>query len=80
MWVSGIIKPFYKNKDDKCNPKNYRPITIVSCIRKLFTAFLNVKLSEFSDEIILINESHCGFRSGYSTTDCMFVLQSFLKF
>jgi hypothetical protein len=22
----------------------------------------------------LINENQCGFRSGYSTTDCMFVL------
>ena len=80
MWVSGIIKSFYKNKDDKFNPKKYRPITIVSCIRTLFTAVLNVKLAEFSDEILLINESHCGFRSGYSTTDYMFVLQSFLKF
>jgi hypothetical protein len=30
IWVSGTIKPFYKNKGDKFNPKNYRPITIVS--------------------------------------------------
>ena len=53
MWVSGTIKPFYKNKGDKFNPKNYRPtcITIVSCFGKLFTAVLNARLSEFSDEI-----------------------------
>ena len=31
-------------------------------------------LNEFSDEMLLINENQCGFRSGYSTTDCMFVL------
>jgi hypothetical protein len=61
MWVSGTIKPFYKNKGDKFNPKNYRPITIVSCFGKLFTAVLNARLSEFSDEILLINENQCGF-------------------
>ena len=51
MWVSGTIKPFYKNKGDEISPKNYRPITIVSCFGKLFTAVLNARLSEFSDEI-----------------------------
>ena len=79
MWVSGTIKPFYKNKGDKLNPKNYRPIAIVSCFWKLFTAVLNARLSEFSDEMLLINENRCGFRSGYSTTDCMFVLHSFFE-
>ena len=77
MWVSGTIKPFYKNKGDKLNPKKYRPITIVSCFGKLFTAVLDARLSEFSDEMLLINENQCGFRSGNSTTDCMFVLHSF---
>jgi hypothetical protein len=55
--MSGTIKPFYKNKGDKFNPKNYRPIAIVSCFGKLFTAVLNARLSEFSDEMLLINES-----------------------
>jgi hypothetical protein len=27
--------------------------------------------------MLLINENQCGFRSGNSTTDCMFVLHSF---
>ena len=35
--------------------------------------------SEFSDEMLLIDENQCGFRSGYSTTDCMFVLHSFFE-
>ena len=30
-WLIGMMKPIYKNKGDKCDPKNYRPITIVSC-------------------------------------------------
>jgi hypothetical protein len=37
-WLIGNIKPIYKNKGDKMNPKNFRPITILSCLSKLFTA------------------------------------------
>ena len=44
MWVLGTMKTFYKNKGDTFNPKNYRPITIVSCFGKLFTAVLNARL------------------------------------
>jgi hypothetical protein len=49
-WLIGMIKPIYKNKGDKFDPKNYRPITIVSCLGKLFTAILNethLKISSF---------------------------------
>ena len=37
-WLIGNIKPLYKNKGDKMNPKNFRPITILSCLSKLFAA------------------------------------------
>ena len=47
-WLIGMIKPIYKNKGDKFDPKNFRPITIVSCLGKLFTAILNERLTEFS--------------------------------
>ena len=78
-WVIGTIKPFYKNKGDKHNPKNFRPITIVSCLGKLFTAVLCERLTKFSDEISLLNENQCGFRKGYSTLDCMFTLHAFFE-
>jgi hypothetical protein len=35
-WLIGMIKPIYKNKGDKFDPKNYRPITIVSFLGKSF--------------------------------------------
>jgi hypothetical protein len=35
VWAKGIIVPIFKS-GEKCNPSNYRGITIGSCIGKLF--------------------------------------------
>jgi transcription elongation factor GreA-like protein len=43
-WTVGIIRPLYKNKGDPTNPENYRPITLLSCMDKVFTAILNRRL------------------------------------
>ena len=42
QWSTGMISPIYKSKGDRSNPQNYRPITILSCLGKLFTSILNV--------------------------------------
>ena len=46
IWLNGTIKPIYKNKGDIYEPKNNRPITIVSCLGKLFTSILNTRLNK----------------------------------
>ena len=46
-WVEGLIMPIYKNKGDSMLPENYRPITLLSCMGKLFTAILNERLTLF---------------------------------
>ena len=38
-WSIGIILPIYKNKGDPKDPDNYRAITLVSCLGKLFTCY-----------------------------------------
>ena len=43
-WIIGNIIPMYKNKGSKSDPKNYRPITLVSCFGKLFTFVINERL------------------------------------
>jgi hypothetical protein len=35
---------------DKMNPKTYRPITILSCLGKLFTAVLSKRLTKYSND------------------------------
>ena len=43
-WTLGVIKPIYKSKGDPKMPENYRPITILSCLGKLFTLVINNRL------------------------------------
>ena len=58
---------------------NFRPITISSCLGKLFTSILNDRLNTFSEELKVLNESQCGFHKQYSTIDSIFILYSFFE-
>jgi hypothetical protein len=79
-WLIGNIIPIYKNKRDSNDPNNFRPITIVSCLDKLFTAVLTERLNKYSDNLLILNENQCGFRQGYCTMDNIFMLYTFLNF
>lgn len=79
-WLIGVIKPIYKNKGDPTLPENYRPITILSCMGKLFTAILNTRLNIFLEENNILNETQCGFRKSYSTLDNIFVIHAIVEY
>ena len=74
-WLIGLIVPLYKNQGDIQDINNYRGITLLSCIGKLFTSILNERLSRYSDAMyIIISETQAGFRHGYYTLDHIFLL------
>ena len=54
--------PIYKNKGDKGDFDNYRGITILSYLGKLFTSVLNARLNKCANEVNLLNENQAGFR------------------
>ncbi len=74
-WSVGTIVPLYKNKGDIQDVSNYRGITLLSCMGKLFTSILNERLNEYSNKLSHINETQAGFRHGYSTLDHVFLLK-----
>ena len=49
-WCIGVIIPIFKNKGENTNPDNYRGITLLSCLGKLFTSVLNNRISNFLDK------------------------------
>ena len=78
-WLCGEIIPLYKNKGDATDPKNYRPITLLSCLGKLFPSILNERLNTYSDEVNLILENQAGFRKDHGTIDHIFTLHTIIE-
>ena len=76
-WAKGCVVPIFKKgniEDPNCN---YRGITIISCLGKLFTAILNARLLKWDIKYNIITDAQFGFKAGLGTTDAIFVLQSF---
>lgn len=78
-WLNGIIVPIYKNKGDQTDPHNYRGLTVLSCLGKLFTAIINKRLNKFCETNGTIRLNQAGFRAGFSTNDHLFVLRSLVE-
>ena len=78
-WTCGVIKPIFKNKGCPTDPDNFRAITLISCLGKLFTSILNTRLNIFSNKLGIISENQTGFRNGYSTQDIIFVLHALIE-
>ena len=74
----GHCLPIYKNKGDTQNPENYRPITLLSCVGKLFTSIINNRFTNYADKYDIITDSQTGFRHGFSTLDNLFVINSLI--
>ena len=77
VWANGIIVPIFKS-GEKCNPSNYREITIGSCIGKLFLKILNNRLDNFLTMHNIICPEQIGFSKDSRTSDHMFVLKTLI--
>ena len=58
---------------------NYRGISLVSNLGKLFTSILNERLKKWSDNNDVITDAQFGFKNGYSTQDAIFALNSIIS-
>ena len=73
-WSVGFIRPLYKGKGDPMCTDNYRGITLLSCLGKLFTSILNDRLYAFLEQNNLLGKEQAGFKKGSSTMDHVFAL------
>ena len=79
-WCIGMILPLYKNKGDVNNPDNYRGITLLSCVGKLFTAILNERLTCYVEAAGIMGDEQAGFRHEFSTIDHIFTLHALIEY
>ena len=62
-WCKNIICPLYKG-GPSTNPENYRGISLINSISKIFTGILTTRLQKWAEENSVIDESQAGFRKG----------------
>ena len=77
-WCLGIINPLFK-KGSPHNVDNYRGITLLSCLGKLYTSCLYHRASDYLNAVGSLGEEQAGFREGYSPTNHVFVLNSLVE-
>jgi hypothetical protein len=75
---SGIIFPLHK-ADSRLDPSNYRPITLMSVVGKLFGSIVNARLQDFSERTGSIADEQGGFRPKRGTSDQIFLLREILE-
>ena len=68
-----IILPIYKN-GNKLQVENYRGITLLPSIMKIFFSILTKRVCEWAESKNIIPVEQFGFRPGHRTTDPIFVL------
>ena len=59
----GDVSPIFK-KDDSTDKNNYRPISVLSAISKIYEKLLTEQINAYMEDIL--SPDLCGFRKGYS--------------
>lgn len=80
QWTVRNTNPIYKNKGDITKPENYRPITLLSSVGKVFSSILNKRITEYVESIDIINNTQEGFRKGFLTSDNLFLLHHIIQY
>lgn len=73
----GIIKPLYK-KGSKLEMSNYRPVSLISNISKVFEKILKIRIVNFLNKYNIISDKQFGFRENTSTQDAIAYLTSMI--
>ena len=74
-WITAYIVPLHKS-GAKSDPSNYRGISLLSCLGKLFLSILNNRLLKYSSEQNILSETQLGFRKGNRTSDAHIIIRN----
>ena len=78
QWAEGYVVPLHK-KGNTNDVENYRGITLLSTLDKLFSRVINNRLHEWAENYDVFIEAQAGFRPGMSTIDNIFILHGVIS-
>ena len=73
------VIPIFKNKGDELLVSNYRPISLLSNINKIFEKLAYSRLYSFLNLYSCIYELQFGFRAKHSTNNALFSLTEMVR-
>ena len=68
-WKVSSVVPVFKNVGERSTAKNYRPISLLSVVSKVFEKLVNNRIVDHLEKCVLFSDFQYGFRSSRSTAD-----------
>ena len=73
-WKVSSVVPVFKNVGERSTAKNYRPVSLLSVVSKVFEKLVNNRIIDHLEKCGLFSDFQYGFRSSQSTADLLTVV------
>ena len=73
-WKFSSVVPVFKNVGERSTAKNYRPVSLLSVVSKVFEKLKNNRIVDHLEKCGLFSDFQYGFRSSRSTADLLTVI------
>jgi len=71
VWKTAIVQPIYKNKGEKSDPANYRPISILPVSSKIMEKVVCNQITSHLENNHILSDTQFGFRDKTSTSNAL---------
>ena len=78
-WSEGVIQPLHK-KGSYNEPDNYRKLTLMACMGKIFESIVNKRLVFQCEATNKIDPNQFGFTQGCRTSDNVFIIDTLISY
>ena len=72
-WKVSLVVLVFKNVGERSTVKNYRPVSLLSVVSKVFKKLVNNRIADHLEKCGLFSDSQYGFKSSRSTADLLTV-------
>ena len=73
-WKVSLVVPVFKNVGERSTVKNYRPVSLLSVVSKVFEKLVNNRIVDHLEKCGLFSDFQYAFRSSKSTADLLTVV------